>query len=135
MTAISHRAALAHALRAVETRLQGLGAPQPNDRHGDVADVQASREQHESHVLGLAELTERRRLILEALDKIGTAAEGRCEDCGQPIPGKRLAVMPWAIRDALCQGKAEQAAARDVTEPPVKKPFHLRDRSKGSADR
>lgn len=138
MTAISHRSALTHALRLTDQRLRELGTPEPTDRHGDVVDVQASREEHENQLLGFAGLTERRRLILEALDKVGTPEEGVCEDCDHPIPGKRLMVIPWTTRCALCQGKAEQSAdreAREIESPPAKKPFHLRDRSKGSADR
>jgi DnaK suppressor protein len=32
---------------------------------------------------------------------------GQCEDCGDDIPAKRLAVMPWARYCAECQAKLD----------------------------
>jgi DnaK suppressor protein len=32
---------------------------------------------------------------------------GECEDCGDPIPDKRLEVMPWARYCAECQSKLD----------------------------
>jgi RNA polymerase-binding transcription factor DksA len=107
-----HRTALNHALRVVDLRLRELGVPTADDRHGDPIDLQVAQEAHESHVLGVAGLTERRRLILAALAKVGTPEAGRCEDCGAVIPGKRLAVLPWATRCLLCEARAEQIASR-----------------------
>jgi RNA polymerase-binding transcription factor DksA len=116
---IAHRSALTRALRAVDGRLRELGDPIPADLHGDTADLLAAREDNEYQVLGRAGLVERKRLILAALDKVGTELEGKCDDCGQVIPGKRLAAIPWAQRDLLCEARVEEAAARNAPPPPA----------------
>jgi DnaK suppressor protein len=42
-----------------------------------------------------------------ALRRLATAPEdfGLCEECEEPIPPKRLQLMPWAIRCAGCQAR------------------------------
>ncbi len=55
---------------------------------------------------GQAELVGR---IDQALRRLADAPEdfGLCQDCEEPIPAKRLEVMPWALRCAPCQAKVE----------------------------
>lgn len=55
---------------------------------------------------GQAELLAR---IDGALRRVDEAPEdfGLCEDCEEPIPPRRLAVMPYATRCAACQARAE----------------------------
>ena len=36
--------------------------------------------------------------VEEALKRIENGTYGRCIDCGQPIPEKRLEALPWAAR-------------------------------------
>src|SRR5512132_4051395 len=59
---------------------------------------------------GQAELLARiDRAIRKPDDEVGV-----CEDCEEPIPAKRMALMPYAERCAACQAKREprQAATR-----------------------
>ena len=36
--------------------------------------------------------------VKDALKRIANGSYGRCVDCGQPIPEKRLEALPWAAR-------------------------------------
>jgi DnaK suppressor protein len=45
------------------------------------------------------------REIDAALERIDDGTYGVCEDCGEPIPGPRLAVMPEARMCARCAGQ------------------------------
>jgi len=42
-------------------------------------------------------------LVDEALDRIKAGDYGSCQDCGRPIPRKRLKVVPWARYCVECQ--------------------------------
>jgi DnaK suppressor protein len=42
-------------------------------------------------------------LVEEALDRIKSGDYGSCQACGQPIPCKRLKVVPWARCCVECQ--------------------------------
>ena len=55
---------------------------------------------------GQAELVGR---IDRALARLAAEPDdfGLCEECEEPIPPKRLEVMPWALRCAPCQAKQE----------------------------
>jgi len=55
---------------------------------------------------GQAELLAR---IDRALGRLASAPEdfGLCEECEEPIPPRRLEVMPWAVLCAPCQGRRE----------------------------
>src|SRR6266536_661939 len=39
---------------------------------------------------------------------IEQGTDGKCVDCGQPIPERRLEAIPWAARDVKCEEKLEQ---------------------------
>lgn len=43
------------------------------------------------------------RLIDEALDRLRSGDYGSCLACGEPIPPKRLRVLPWARYCVPCQ--------------------------------
>ncbi len=45
----------------------------------------------------------------EALARLAAEPEdfGLCQDCEEPIPPRRLEVMPWALRCAPCQARRE----------------------------
>jgi DnaK suppressor protein len=57
---------------------------------------------------------ERRELVAieRALAKMSTGSFGICEDCGEPIPPKRLMVVPEARLCAICQTYEERQNAR-----------------------
>jgi DnaK suppressor protein len=46
--------------------------------------------------------------IQDAITRIDQGMYGRCITCGQPIPERRLAVIPWAVRDVTCEEAWEQ---------------------------
>lgn len=46
--------------------------------------------------------------VQEALRRIDEGTYGKCVNCGQPIPEKRLEAIPWAARDVKCEALLEQ---------------------------
>src|SRR5216683_6363783 len=46
--------------------------------------------------------------VQRALRRIEQGTYGKCVDCGQPIPEKRLEAIPWASRDVKCEELLEQ---------------------------
>lgn len=46
--------------------------------------------------------------VEQALERIKNGTYGKCVDCGQPIPEKRLEAIPWAARDVKCEEQLEQ---------------------------
>jgi RNA polymerase-binding protein DksA len=47
-----------------------------------------------------------------ALERLASGSYGLCDDCGQPIPPKRLEARPTATLCVSCQGKREAQMAR-----------------------
>ena len=43
-----------------------------------------------------------------ALRRIDEGTYGKCVNCSQPIPEKRLEAIPWAARDVKCEEQLEQ---------------------------
>lgn len=41
--------------------------------------------------------------VEQALKRLDEGTYGRCSECGQPIPDKRLEALPWAARDIMCE--------------------------------
>lgn len=58
--------------------------------------------------------TERNLLVAikAALLRLRQGTYGRCVDCGQPLPEKRLKALPWAARDLQCEMLWEQRLIR-----------------------
>jgi DnaK suppressor protein len=54
--------------------------------------------------------------ISRALQRIGDADFGRCDDCGEPIAFDRLQAEPWALRCVACEGARE--ARNGTLRPP-----------------
>lgn len=50
-----------------------------------------------------------------ALNKIEAGKYGRCEECGEPIPMKRLLAIPWA---RLCRQDADEMEKKGLSLPP-----------------
>ncbi len=50
-----------------------------------------------------------------ALKKIEAGKYGRCEECGEPIPLKRLQAIPWA---RLCRQDADEMEKKGLSLPP-----------------
>lgn len=43
--------------------------------------------------------------VRAAVAKVGAGSYGVCDDCGRPIPGDRMEVLPWATRCVDCQSR------------------------------
>ena len=56
--------------------------------------------------------------VEEALERIDRGSYGICVECKQPIPDKRLEILPWAARDIRCQEQLEKRKPA-VSEEPV----------------
>ena len=46
--------------------------------------------------------------VEEALQRIDDGTYGKCANCGQPIPEKRLEAIPWAKYDVKCEEQLER---------------------------
>jgi DnaK suppressor protein len=59
---------------------------------------------------------DRLRLINEALDRMTAGDYGTCQRCEEPIPPRRLEVIPWAKYCVHCQEKVSMREDVDVQE-------------------
>lgn len=57
---------------------------------------------------------ERLKSIEEALRKLEEGTYGYCEECGEPIPTKRLKVLPFARCCVRCQEKMERLSKQKM---------------------
>jgi len=92
---------------------KGATRSDENDGTEDYIDYAVSS-YHRDFTLSLTEM-ERTQLMLvdEALHRIGRDEYGRCLNCGQTIPEKRLEVEPWARYCVRCQELDEQGLLDD----------------------
>ena len=82
-------------------------------------------------VIDALQLSQERSLAIESLDlethllrqidaalvRIDEGTYGTCRDCEDPIPEKRLRVLPWAILCLGCQERHERQNPRRPTMP------------------
>ena len=47
-------------------------------------------------------------LVNNALQRLADGTYGLCQQCGKPIPPKRLEALPWAERDVQCEARLER---------------------------
>lgn len=80
------------------------------ERHADPADQVQSDTARELAGQRMEGVTGRVREIREALERLAGGTYGLCEQCEEPIGGKRLNAVPWARLCVRCQGEAEGAA-------------------------
>ena len=99
-----------------EEVLSGLGVKFDTlARMGRVAEDDQAQLSHDEFVslrlntLDYAQL----RLVNEALDRLRSGDYGVCLSCEEPIPDKRLAVIPWARYCVHCQENAGAELDRD----------------------
>ncbi len=97
------------------TRARGAGDPtrvarEATDRSED-AEAEIEKDITDAEVArDVAEM----RAIGEALARLEAGRYGLCKDCDEPIDARRLAAEPFAVRCAACQGRFEQARARQA---------------------
>lgn len=72
---------------------------------GGAGDEDIAREQYDSFVsLRIGSLAyQQLRLVNAALERLETGTYGTCLACGEAIPPKRLAAVPWASCCVKCQ--------------------------------
>ncbi len=92
---------------------EAVGPVEAKEGLQDIGDVAVDFEeiQNEQSLLvnQQALLTE----VQQALERIEQGTYGKCINCGQPIPEKRLEAIPWAARDVKCE---EQLERRNLAE-------------------
>ncbi|SRR6266567_1365661 len=76
----------------------------PQDFEDTAVDFLETQQEQAVLVNQQALLTE----VERALERIEQGTYGKCVDCGQPIPEKRLEAIPWAARDVKCEEQLEQ---------------------------
>ena len=76
----------------------------PQDFEDTAVDFLETQQEQAVLVNQQALLTE----VESALERIEQGTYGKCVDCGQPIPERRLEAIPWAARDVKCEEKLEQ---------------------------
>jgi len=76
----------------------------PTDFEETAVDFLETQQEQSILVNEQALLTE----VQAALKRLDEGTYGRCTNCGQPIPEKRLEAIPWAARDARCEALLEQ---------------------------
>jgi len=76
----------------------------PQDFEDTAVDFLETQQEQAVLVNQQALLTE----VERALERIEQGTYGKCVDCAQPIPEKRLEAIPWAARDVKCEEQLEQ---------------------------
>jgi len=99
------RANIAQLTEAHPTPVDPLEASQDTQEFEDIA-VDALETQQEQSLL----VNEQALLaqVQRALKRIENGTYGKCVNCGQPIPEKRLEALPWAERDVKCEEQVER---------------------------
>lgn len=96
------------------TSTKGDSRSRQSDGTEDYIDYAVSSYDRE-FLLSLTELEQRELLLVEdALRRLERGDFGRCMQCGQQIPPKRLEVQPWARYCVACQELEDQG----LLEPP-----------------
>jgi len=103
------RAELQESIKGLtEAYPEPVGAIEANDGSQDfeenAVDFLETQQEQSLLVNQQALLTE----VEQALERIEQGTYGKCVDCGQPIPERRLEAIPWAARDVKCEEKLEQ---------------------------
>lgn len=86
---------------------------------GRVAEEDQAQVSHDEYIsLSLNSLDfQQLGLVEEALDRIKVGHYGFCQDCGEPIPVKRLKAIPWARYCIACQERVAVPAGQHADTP------------------
>lgn len=106
------REVLVRQQRQLVTMMQTTQA-QMADKQTGLADVidQATEGFEDELALGVLKIEAAQiEDIVAAIARIDQGSYGLCEDCGKPIPRKRLEVLPFALRCLSCKGTRERQA-------------------------
>ena len=104
-TLVSLRSSLLAKMKSLDTL-----AAEHHFGEGDIADRALGSYVQEMQLFRSQWNSQRLSMIEDALDRIDRNTYGRCEECGGPIRGKRLAAVPWARLCLDC--KQEEEASR-----------------------
>lgn len=75
---------------------------------GDVLDAAADTVQDEMNSRLLEVESDELRAIDAAIERIKDGSYGTCQDCGKPIPLKRLQAVPYVVDCIGCRREAEK---------------------------
>jgi DnaK suppressor protein len=103
---------IANLTEAHPTPVDAIEAGEGNQEFEDVAVDFLEIEKEQSLLVNEQALLSE---VEEALKRIENGTYGRCIDCGQPIPEKRLEALPWAARCVKDEARLEERNLR-VTE-------------------
>lgn len=81
------------------------------ERHPDPADNIGQLVDREISAGELEQLARQLAAVEAALERLRAGTFGLCLDCGDEIPARRLAAVPWAFRCVACQQAFEAEAA------------------------
>ena len=103
-TLVSLRSSLLAKMKNLDTLTEELQFSE-----GDMADRALGSYVQEMQLYRSQWNFQRLSMVEEALDRIDRQTYGKCEECGEPIRGKRLAAVPWARLCLPCKTEEEQA--------------------------
>jgi len=103
-TLVSLRSSLLAKMKNLDTLTEELQFSE-----GDMADRALGSYVQEMQLYRSQWNFQRLSMVEEALDRIDRQTYGVCEECGEPIRGKRLAAIPWARLCLACKTEEEQA--------------------------
>lgn len=98
------RADLLQRITALQERLQVDGGGDPAEQAQRLLDQQVVLDTVERMSATLCG-------VEDALREIKQGTFGRCAACDQPIPSKRLQIVPWSPYCISCQERSERAGA------------------------
>ena len=85
-----------------------------HDPSPDEPDEFGADNYHQEFQIGLIENEEEiLREVYDAIDRIDEGTYGICDRCEEPIPPRRLEVLPYASRCVECQRKVEENGDSD----------------------
>jgi DnaK suppressor protein len=84
------------------------GEEQHRDEQIQLSDAGSELSAVDSSTAMRSTMTDQRRQVAAALERIESGSYGRCVDCGTELPPERLEARPEAERCVRCQSKREE---------------------------
>lgn len=101
---LTRREALARAIKGDLSLLSELHG----ETSGDILDVAADTVQDEINSRLLEVESDELRAIDSAIERMNDGSYGKCQDCGKPIPLRRLQAVPYVVDCIDCRRAAEK---------------------------
>ena len=104
---VARREALARAIKGDLSLLSELNGATT----GDILDIAADTVQDEINSRLLEVESDELRAIDAAIERMNDGSYGTCQDCGKPIPRRRLQAVPYVVDCIDCRRAAEKREA------------------------